>query len=231
MRYPRGVYEHNLALRGCAIATDVVPPGLRDRLVVAVAHATTGVAGNRWGLGHEAVRELATSAALRELVEPILGVEAFAVRATLFDKTPQENWFVAWHQDLAIPVQQMREVPGFGPWSVKDGVPFVQPPAEVLRGMLAVRVDLDGSDAHNGALRVLPGTHTFGVLTPKQRSELSWAQSPVICEVPAGGALVMRPLLLHSSGRAASPLHRGVVHLEFAAHDLPGGLEWQARVR
>jgi hypothetical protein len=36
----------------------------------------------------------------------------------------------------------------------------------------------------------------------------------------------MRPLLLHASSPAQRPGHRRVIHLEFAAGELPGGLEW-----
>lgn len=36
----------------------------------------------------------------------------------------------------------------------------------------------------------------------------------------------MRPLILHASGSAQAPAHRRVIHLEFAAAALPGGLEW-----
>jgi hypothetical protein len=50
--------------------------------------------------------------------------------------------------------------------------------------------------------------------------------SSVICEVPEGGLLAMRPLLLHSSSSARLPSHRRVLHLEFASCQLPGGLEW-----
>ena len=36
----------------------------------------------------------------------------------------------------------------------------------------------------------------------------------------------MRPLLLHASASGTAPGHRRVVHLEYAAEPLPGGLEW-----
>lgn len=36
----------------------------------------------------------------------------------------------------------------------------------------------------------------------------------------------MRPLLLHASSPAASPGHRRVLHVEYAAAGLPGGLQW-----
>ena len=42
----------------------------------------------------------------------------------------------------------------------------------------------------------------------------------------AGDALLMRPLLLHSSGRLRTASHRRVIHIEYAAFALPGGLQW-----
>jgi hypothetical protein len=47
---------------------------------------------------------------------------------------------------------------------------------------------------------------------------------------PRGGALVMRPLLLHASSKATSPTHRRVLHVLFGPTDLPLGLEWAATV-
>ena len=56
----------------------------------------------------------------------------------------------------------------FGPWSVKDGVPHVQAPAEYLEQMLAVRLHLDDADEENGALRVLVGSHRLGRLSAER---------------------------------------------------------------
>ncbi|HEU4420446.1 MAG TPA: phytanoyl-CoA dioxygenase family protein [Planctomycetota bacterium] len=219
-----------LAVDGFVVVDGAVDGALGARLCEVFAALPHQRAGSRAGLDHPAVRELAASLGVRALVEPALGARAFAVRATLFDKNPRANWHVAWHQDLVVPVRERREVPGFSAWSQKEGVTFAQPPAQVLEGMLAVRVDLDGSHAANGALRVLPGTHTLGILSAGQRFESSWSREPVTCAVPAGGALAMRPLLLHASSRAGTPSRRRVVHLEFAAHELPAGLEWHERV-
>ena len=36
----------------------------------------------------------------------------------------------------------------------------------------------------------------------------------------------MRPMLLHASASGTGPGHRRVIHLEYAAEQLPGGLEW-----
>lgn len=44
-----------------------------------------------------------------------LGEDARPVRAILFDKTPQANWSLGWHQDRTIAVRERRETCGFGP--------------------------------------------------------------------------------------------------------------------
>src|SRR5262245_1421546 len=87
---------------------------------------------------------------LRPLVGEALGADAFPVRGLFFDKIPGANWEVCWHQDLSIAVATRVEMPGFGGWSVKQGVVHVQPPASVLANMLTVRVHLDDCDADNG---------------------------------------------------------------------------------
>jgi ectoine hydroxylase-related dioxygenase (phytanoyl-CoA dioxygenase family) len=174
------------------------------------------------------VRELASSEAVRQLVAAVLGKECFAVRGILFSKTAQSNWKVVWHQDRTIAVRERRELAEFGPWSVKAGVPPVQPPASVMAKMLAIRLHLDESHEGNGPLRVIPGSHKAGCLSAEEIG--AWSARPsVICTVPKGGAMLMRPLLLHASSSASSPEPRRVIHLEFAADDLPSGLEWHER--
>ncbi len=173
-----------------------------------------------------AVRALARSANLRSLVEPVLGAGAFAVRGLFFDKTPSANWPVAWHQDRTIAVREKRDVPGFGPWTVKAGVPHVQPPLAILENMLTLRLHVDDCRGTNGPLQVIAGSHRSGYLD--NEAICSWTRDthPVTCIAFRGAVVVMRPLLLHSSARATKPNHRRVIHLEFAATPLTGGLEW-----
>lgn len=173
-----------------------------------------------------AARELAESERVRSLVEPVLGPRAFAVRGTLFDKPPGAPWKVAWHQDLSVAVRARAEAEGFGPWSIKAGVVHVQPPASILESMLAVRLHLDDCDETNGALRVLLGSHALGRLDARAIEELRRDTAAVTCRVPRGGALLMKPLLLHSSPTPTAPRPRRVIHLEFASGPLPEGLEW-----
>lgn len=149
-----------------------------------------------------------------------------AVRAILFDKSPDTNWLVTWHQDLTIAVREKREVSGFGPWSVKEGLPHVQPPAELLERMLTLRLHLDDADEENGALRVLPGSHVLGKLDAERIQSLRAEIPEHVCTVKAGDVLMMRPLLLHASGKSSSLRHRRILHIEFADFDLPDGLQW-----
>ena len=92
--------------------------------------------------------------------------------------------------------------------------------------MLTLRLHLDECGLENGPLKVLLGSHAQGVLDPAAVERWCRECKPVPCVVPRGGALLMRPLLLHASSSAAPPAHRRVIHLEFASKDLPGGVEW-----
>jgi ectoine hydroxylase-related dioxygenase (phytanoyl-CoA dioxygenase family) len=202
-------------------ATAAVSPGAAVRAKDARVHAVRNLMS-----AVPAVRRFAESPAARAAVMPILGTGAKVVRAILFDKTPGANWKVAWHQDLSIAVRERADVPGFGPWSVKSGVTHVQPPPQLLARMLTLRLHLDDCGPANGPLRVLPGSHTDGALPPAEVAAWRERVRPEACLVPAGGAVLMRPLILHASSVATALGHRRVVHLEWSADDLPGGLRW-----
>jgi len=188
------------------------------------------VAPQRGGFRHglqrsKTLRELSHAREITEPVAEVLGESARAVKLTGFDKTPQANWKVPWHQDLTITVREKRETPGFGPWSIKDGLPHVQPPAELLRAIVAVRLHLDDTGRDNGALHVIPGSHRHGRLNAEQIRQLRCG-GDVGCPVAAGGMMLMSPLLLHASYPATVPGHRRVLHFEYTAAMLPNGLDW-----
>lgn len=169
---------------------------------------------------------LATSPKILNLLEELLGFKPFPVRSIFFDKTPEANWLVPWHQDLSIAVKQRLDLPGYGPWSMKDRAPHVQPPVEILEAMVTIRLHLDDCDDSNGALRVIPGSHRLGRLNASSITETRTQREEVICTVHMGDALLMRPLLLHASSEAVNPAHRRVIHLEYTTSCLPDGLEW-----
>jgi hypothetical protein len=175
-----------------------------------------------------AIRGLAWSPAVLEIAQAILGPRAFVVRGLYFDKTLQTNWNLPWHQDLTIAVQTRRDVAGFGPWTVKAGIPHAHAPAELLARMLTIRLHLDDCSLENGPMRVLPGSHSAGKLdaAATARWVAQAGERAIDLDVRGGGAVVMRPLILHSSASATRGGHRRVIHLEYAAEALPGGLEW-----
>jgi ectoine hydroxylase-related dioxygenase (phytanoyl-CoA dioxygenase family) len=192
--------------------------------------------GETYGMRHllwrsPEIQLLAASRELMRIAGEVLGTGAFAVRGLYFDKTPTTNWNLPWHQDLTIAVRARRDVPGFGPWTVKAGVPHVIAPASLLERMVTLRLHLDECGPYSGPMRVLPGSHRDGKLDPGRLA--TWAARAKVravdCLVGAGGAVVMRPLLVHASSAGTGPGHRRVIHLEYAAEALPDGLEWHMR--
>jgi hypothetical protein len=172
------------------------------------------------------VCELAGSDSIRALVEPVLGPDFFPVRGVLFDKIPDANWKVPWHQDVTIAVQDRVEVDGFGSWTVKADVLHVQPPEHILQHMLSARLHLDPCGEENGALRVIPGSHLYGRIPEQEMEPLRARTQEHICTVGVGGALLMRPLLMHASSPSRTPAHRRVIHIDFASVLLPAWLRW-----
>lgn len=173
------------------------------------------------------LRAVADHPAVRGLAQKALRPKAFVVRATLFDKTPDANWKVPWHQDVTIAVRERKDAPGYGPWSIKEGVQHVQPPSRVLEHMVTVRVHLDGCPAENGALRVMPGTHRLGRIDQNDALRHVSESQAVICAAKAGESLVMRPMLLHASSPSSTPGHRRILHFDFADSELDEGIQWQ----
>jgi ectoine hydroxylase-related dioxygenase (phytanoyl-CoA dioxygenase family) len=173
-----------------------------------------------------AIKQLADSQPIRWLAHSVSGSETFLVRSLLFDKIAEANWQVAWHQDLTIAVKHRIETEGFSAWSVKAGIHHVQPPVAILESMLTLRIHLDDCNQSNGALQVIPCSHRHGRLSADEVKRLKEQTSAVFCDAKSGDVLLMRPLLLHTSSPSLFPAHRRVIHLEFAANQLPEKLEW-----
>jgi ectoine hydroxylase-related dioxygenase (phytanoyl-CoA dioxygenase family) len=205
--------------QGFAIIPNVLGPMDVDALLAEVKRAELprSKAGIRHALKLPAVAKIASSTPLLGIAQEALGSDTFPFRATLFDKSPTANWLVVWHQDTALPLRERRETPGWGPWSIKDGVNYAHAPATALSQVLALRVHLDDSTAENGPLRVLPGTHTLGVLSDDTLHDLSTRIAALDCTVLVGGVLAMSPLIVHASSKSQSEIPRRVLHIEYAA--------------
>src|SRR5688572_15245326 len=124
--------------------------------VVDAADLVRTKAGARHVMRVPEVRALAEDASMMAIAREYLGPAAFPFRATLFDKSLDANWLVAWHQDTALPMRTRRDAAGWGPWTMKGDVLNAIAPATALEQIVALRVHLDDSTAENGPLRVLP---------------------------------------------------------------------------
>ncbi len=208
------------ALLSCIEAAPAAGPNFRRSQDVFAIRNLLGEVPALW--------PLLDTAPLRKLLGELFPAGCHLTKAIYFDKPAQSNWLVAWHQDLMINVDhRASDLPGFGPWTTKAGWVAVQPPVAVLENTVTIRLHLDDCDASNGALKVVPGSHLGGVVPAETIA--AHTATAAVCPVPAGGAMLMKPLLLHASSRSISDRSRRVVHLEFSAVELPAGLIWRER--
>ena len=206
---------------GFAILPTLFSPEYLDQLLQKIDESAPrrSRAGIRHALSLSPVTAVAREPQMIELAREVLGSEAFPFRATLFDKSPTANWLVVWHQDTALPLRERIDQSGWGPWSVKEGIDYAHAPSTALSQVLALRVSCDDSTLVNGPLRVLPGTHTLGVLTDDSIHELAAQITPVDCVAPKGGVVAMRPLVVHASSKSQTEMPRRVLHIEYAASE------------
>lgn len=213
-------WRESIEQTGFAILPALFSPEQVDRLSAEIYELSPqrSRAGVRHAMRLAPVAAIAGNHLLAEIACEILGSKAFPFRATLFDKSSQSNWLVVWHQDTAVPIRERVEVPGWGPWSIKENIDYAHAPAGTLSQVLALRIHLDESSVENGSLRVLPRTHTLGVLSDDSIHDLAARITPVDCVVAKGGVVAMRPLLVHASSKSRSEMPRRVLHIEYAAN-------------
>tara|TARA_B100000809_G_C15136658_1_gene530909 strand:- start:1077 stop:1826 length:750 start_codon:yes stop_codon:yes gene_type:complete len=161
---------------------------------------------------------------LTVLLSDLSESEYFLTKAIYFDKPSESNWFVAYHQDLSISVDKKSELENYSNWTFKKGQYGVQPPIQILQDTITIRIHLDKTDKNNGALRVIPKSHSNGIIRTDSKD---WnIENEFDCEVEKGGAMLMKPLTLHSSKRTTNGKKRRVIHLEFNKHSLTEPLAW-----
>jgi len=169
---------------------------------------------------------LASTGEMGRYAASVLGAGCQPVRAILFDKTPETNWVVNWHQDRTIAVKQRIAVAGFETWSVKNGMAHVEPPFELLSGMVTLRLHFDPVPTNNAPLLIAPGSHKLGRVAEDNIREVVRRCGTVACLAEPGDIWLYASPILHASEIAAAPTHRRVLHVDFSAGQLPGGLEW-----
>lgn len=172
------------------------------------------------------VKKLAMSSPILQIAKEVLGEQAKPIRSVFFDKVPEANWNVAWHQDTSIVVKEKIEMPGFNKWREKEGVPHVEPPEKYLSSILTLRIHLDPTNEKNGVLRVVSGSHRDGRVKSGKLMAIVENSEIINCNANPGDILLMSPLLFHSSRKAIEPKHRRIIHLEYSAMKLPEPMQW-----
>lgn len=224
---------HEIATHGYMIIPDVFTEQTCDELIGYIEKAGTGNNAFRKSADlfairrfHKEIPEVLPAIFNHKIVawiKTLFGSDYFITKSIYFDKPVNANWFVPYHQDLTISVDQKQDIQGYGPWSVKQDQFTVQPPADILEHNFTIRIHLDDTDEHNGALKVILGSHLKGIsraeATPGKETEQ-------VCRLKKGDIMIMRPLLLHASGRTTNGQKRRVIHVELSNRQLPVPLKW-----
>jgi ectoine hydroxylase-related dioxygenase (phytanoyl-CoA dioxygenase family) len=211
---------------GYAIVPDVLSDAQCAAAASQVQLSEPGAGGTRCLLSQPWCASLASSLRAHPALATVVRADHVAVQCNYFEKSAGRNWLVPVHQDLSIPVAARVDHPALGGWSEKEGTLFVRAPEPVLAQMVAVRLHLDVCGADDGPLRVVPGSHRGGVLGAQDVLAVRDAGGEVTCLLAAGGALVLRPLLLHASSKGKGSSRRRVLHFVFGPAQLPFGLAW-----
>lgn len=221
---------HGFAAKGFAVVSEILSADECESAGSRLADVSPDSAGTRSLLSQAWCRALAENLHRHPSLAPLLPADFAAVQCTYFEKSMSRNWLVPVHQDLSIPVATHVEHAGLSGWSEKEGSLYVQPPVELLEQLVAVRVHIDACGAGDGPLRVVPGSHLRGKISPEAAALARQSQTEVSCMAERGAAMVMRPLLLHASSRSRGSGRRRVLHFLFGPRILPFGLRWQQAV-
>lgn len=92
--------------------------------------------------------------------------------------------------------------------------------------MVTVRAHLDDVPATNAPLLIAPGSHKFGRVTVEDIETVVERCGIASCLAEAGDVWLYATAILHASETASMPKSRRVLQVDFAAEELPSGLEW-----
>ena len=209
----------------------VVPRAVSDADITSVAadfaaDLTSGAGVRGVDPSSATGRLVSSSGVLGRLAGALSGLPMRPVRIIRFDKTAASNWMVPWHQDRTIAVAERHDLDGFGPWTVKGGVPHVEPPAALLQSMLTLRLFAAPCGADQGPVEIALGSHHEGRVPAGAAAERARSRPLLVATGSAGDVLAMRLLALHASARSTSSAPRRVLHVDYAAAELPSPLRW-----
>ena len=212
---------------GAELFAQALDEGECIRLEAALAALPTSVPGVRIRDGSQLKPFLAAAGPIGEIAAAVLGPEAHPVRAILLDKTVETNWALGWHQDRTIAVRERVCADGFGPWTVKSGLIQVEPPFDILKRMVTVRVHLDVVDKSNAPLRIVPGSHMLGRMPEAEIERTVATLGERLCLAERGDIWLYATPIVHASLAADPPRRRRVLQVDYSADTAPGPLAWR----
>lgn len=219
-----GILTNGFEVHEQFLPADLLEQAIRE---LEKASETSGARGIRNAeVKFKFVNAICRSTAVQNLLKQHLSGKAELVRAIVFDKTPDANWLVPWHQDRTVALNEKREMEGWGPWTLKDRIHHVQPPLQVLESMLTFRIHLDPAHLGNGCLKIAVGSHHLGIIEQNAIASVVESSEINVCEVGGGGLVLMKPHVLHASSKSTIGGHRRVLHLEYSNYRLESGLNW-----
>lgn len=208
--------EYNLDLLWSSIHPEMSAGAVRGR--------SQGAYGARGILSEcPEIENLLAGMGIADLAASVLGVAVLPIDATYFDKRSDVNWAVPAHQDVVVSIPRAAPCNTIRNARERNGLRYGEPGDQVLRELVAVRVHFDDAGADNGGLAIVEGSHLGGRLADAEIRRIPpEAFRPYDCRV--GDALLMKPLVVHRSGRSTLPGRRRVLHVLYAPHN-----GWHAR--
>ncbi|MFZ1478216.1 MAG: phytanoyl-CoA dioxygenase family protein [Sphingorhabdus sp.] len=216
----------DLARDGAAHVDAAISPHLCRQFEVVLAGNMKDRPGVRLNGCAELAKMLDEESTVYQLVQSVSGKQLKPVRAILFNKSPDNNWSLGWHQDRTIVVKSRIETPGFGPWTSKAGLQHVAPPFSVLERMVTVRIHLDDVPESNAPLLIALGSHRKGLVAEQHIADAVSSSKIASCVASRGDVWLYSTPILHASEKTQSVLQRRVLQVDYSNDSLPGGLEW-----
>jgi len=190
---------------GFVLVSEALEAGECEAVANRVGLADAPSGGTRGLLSQDGCVALAKKLRTHPTIALLVLPDFIAVQCTYFEKSASRNWLVPIHQDLSIPVAEHVDSSDLHGWSEKEDVLFVQAPIATLEQLIIVRLHLDPCRLTDGPLRVVPGSHVRGRITPEAALIEKRSSGEVTCVADPGDVLAMSPLLLHT---AFGGLHR-----------------------